>query len=818
MSKYCRNSNLFPRGPIRQSRYLMLALLGMAMFGLSSRGDVIILKDGYSIHGKVGTEQTMFTDPLTGVQIVTRKMNGFNTVDDGPRWTVFSAHYKRVGEVSEYNKFQEYVQVTRPIYRKTAYPMPATVKFAGGTEFNDRWQRTVYYRDVNQPQLRYQIEQQIDILTPHYARINSYTHLWSSYYLTRELGAEKVRKLLSTHPDFAEKNGQADVDKRAKLVRFLVQADWLDEADEEIERLLKDLPGEAKRADTLRATIRDSRLEKLIVEIEQAKESGRHAFALSALKQVPRDKIPANLTLKIAGFKAEYEAMQRKYESGKRYLKELQSEIKTPAYKDLVQAAEIVISELHVDTTSRLEEFITLAEQAEKARKAGKSPSDKPEVLIAAAINGWLMGNTSTETSISVARKRLKARNLALAYLRNSSSLKRREMLLDYQKDPDALPFDELEKLISLLPPPEAEKELSTTRIEKKTGPLPGLAVGVNYLLQLPPEYQHGRSYPLLMVLPNGGQRMADILKSLGDIPAKNGYIVAVVDWTNNGVQTTYGYSEEEQAAVTGLLRHLRRTLQVDSDRVFLFGFGEGANMALDVGSAHPDQFAGVIPMTPSPDFQMFQVFEYWKNFQNLPVYMIIGDRAGESIKIIRNILTAWMPKGYPAIAVSYKGRGPEWFGGDLPYIFDWMGRKTRATALPDLGRVGEEYRSVRPFSNRFYWLSTNEIDPASLFNPQRKNKILLPATVSAKIVEGNQIIVNELGLRQLTIWLGRGTVDFAKPIVVTLKDRGSWKKDLTPQISVLLEDLYERGDRQRPYFQRIDCSDLNRVVKFSAP
>ena len=38
-----------------------------------------------------------------------------------------------------------------------------------------------------------------------------------------------------------------------------------------------------------------------------------------------------------------------------------------------------------------------------------------------------------------------------------------------------------------------------------------------------------------------------------------------------------------------------------------------------------------------------------------------------------------WMPRGFPTLIVSYKGRGPEWFSEELPYTFDWMGRKRRA-------------------------------------------------------------------------------------------------------------------------------------------
>jgi pimeloyl-ACP methyl ester carboxylesterase len=802
---------------IRRGRWCLFAVLALGIAAVPGRADVVILKDGYAIHGKVGTEQTIIFDK-GGEAIVTRKMNALNTADDGARYTVFSPDYRRVGDVSTFNKYGDYVNFAIKWNRKTGYQFTDQMvldKPAG--EFNARWQRTLYFRSSIGV---HHVEQQIDIITPHYVRIPSLTHQLTSYYLTDELGPELVRKLLASHPELVE-NGKPDIDKRVKLVRFLMQADWLNEAEEEVERLLKDIPGEAKRGEALQSEIRDLQMERLIAEIERAKEGGRHAFAQSAIRQIPRDKIPAKLALKLAGVKAEYEAATAKLDKAKRYLKELQGIAQRPSFVDLIDAADIILAEIHLDTASRLDLFIALAEQAATARKSGKTPLHKPEELLAAAISAWLMGNSATETSLSTARKRLYAREMALKFLRESTSLKRREMIGNYERDAQAIAFDELEKLISLLPPPEAEKDLSPNPVEKRTGAVPGVPSGVNYVLQLPPEYQHGRAYPLLILLPHGGERPADMLKGkrqkLADLAARYGFIIAIADWNGNGTQAHYGFTEDEQLMVTGLLWHLRRTLQVDSNRVFLFGLGEGANMALDLGATHPDLFAGIIPMSPSPDMQRFHIFEYWKNFQNLPVYMVVGDRAGDSVKTIRRILESWMAKGYPSIGVSYKGRGFEWYGEEFPYIFDWMGRKTRSTASPDLGRENEEYRTVTASANRFYWLSSDDIDPINLFDIQKKSRQFYPAIFKANVIEGNQIALKLRGPRQLSIWLAKGAVDFAKPVIVTINGTKSWKKELSPKISVLLEDLYDRGDRQRPFVQRIDAVNITGQVKFSA-
>jgi len=796
-------------------RLFFLGLLGLAMVALPGRGDVVILKDGYTMHGKLSTEKTVIVDKLSGEEFITKKMNGLTMLDDGPRWTLFSAHSQRVGEVSNDNKFADYIQITRPFIRKTQLQIPNFITLDSTTEFTSKWQRMMNYHDRNQ--IRYRIEQQLDILTPHWARINSYTHAWATFYLTRELGPELVLKLLSTHPDLMDISNKPDVERRAKVVRFLIQANWLNEADQQIDRLLKDMPAEEKKVDELRVAIREARLESSLTELERAKDSGRHGFAQATLKTLPKEKVPAKYAVKVAGYRAEYDAASTRFELAKRLLADLRM-LAGNTVPDLVKATEFISEELHLDTTPRLELFLALAEQAETARKANKPPMDTPDKLLAAAVSAWLMGNTATSTDVGVARKRLRAREFALGFLRETSSLKRNDMLTRYQKDTEALPFDEMEMLISLLPPPDADKEIAYEPTMKKTGVIPEISASVSYLLQVPPEYQHGRPYPLLLILPESGETPRAALKKFNDLPARFGVIVAVFDWAS-GFKNTYNYTDEEHQKATGLLRHLRRTLQVDSDKVFVFGQGEGANFAMDLGASHPDLFAGVVPMTPSPDWQLYRIFDYCKNFQSLPIYMIFGDRAGESIKTIRTMLNEWMPKGYPALAVSYKGRGVEWYGEELPYVFDWMSRKSRATALPELGRVGDEFRTVRTTSNRFYWLSTNEIETAFLYDPQRRARQFNPAKMYARISEGNLITVDVFGLRQVSIWLGKNSIDFAKPVTVSIRNRaqGVWKKEITPKLGVLLEDLYERGDRQRPYYQRIDCTDLHKIVKFAA-
>ena len=89
------------------------------------------------------------------------------------------------------------------------------------------------------------------------------------------------------------------------------------------------------------------------------------------------------------------------------------------------------------------------------------------------------------------------------------------------------------------------------------------------------------------------------------------------------------------------------------------------------------------------------------------------------SMQDMRFVLDRWMPKGFPAIDVIYKGRGLEWYPAETPVLFDWMNRKKRVlgTATLALGTNPRfEWQIMRQTDNRFYWLGADRIAPGNLF------------------------------------------------------------------------------------------------------
>ena len=226
---------------------------------------------------------------------------------------------------------------------------------------------------------------------------------------------------------------------------------------------------------------------------------------------------------------------------------------------------------------------------------------------------------------------------------------------------------------------------------------------------------------------------------------------------------------------------------------------------------------SGVVAMGAQP--RMFPS-RYWHNAQYLPFYIVDGQYAGKNSERTRPLVEKWMPRGYPALFVEYRGRGLEWFKEEQPYLFDWMDHKRderkRASAMPDLGKhgnggpLGEEFQTMRRTDNHFYWLSTSGVKEACLNDANAWKNERTAATLQGHISEGNQISLNVRGIRDVTLWLSREMIDFTKPLTVRLNGGTVYvNRQVAPSLTTLLEDLYQRGDRQRLFWAKLEFDKL---------
>src|SRR5262249_30893376 len=158
------------------------------------------------------------------------------------------------------------------------------------------------------------------------------------------------------------------------------------------------------------------------------------------------------------------------------------------------------------------------------------------------------------------ARKMWSARKLVLAYLK-ADETDRAKVLADFASAKNAVDIDELAQIISLIPPPLAETKTTEEMVERKP------ERGISYMLKLPPEYHHGRSYPVLILLHNTGERPRKMIDRFAEQAKEHGYILAAPSWPRGGLGSDYTYSADDHEVVLKTLRDLRLHYNVDSDR-----------------------------------------------------------------------------------------------------------------------------------------------------------------------------------------------------------------------------------------------------------
>ncbi|HYH69473.1 MAG TPA: prolyl oligopeptidase family serine peptidase [Urbifossiella sp.] len=834
-------------------RTLLAAGLTLAALAGAAPADVVILRDGFIVQGRVGKEGEAIRDPATGQSFSVPRANGFDFVDDGARVVIFSSHHKQLGEISKDVQVRPEYRAFRNLFkdRKKNYPAPSLYTARKMPDFDARWRRVI---ELNLPGGTFErIEQQVTYLDPYCCWVSSPTHVWTLTYRTSEMDPELIRRLLRTHPDLLEADGKADPLKRAAVARFLKDVGWLKDARDELAALAKANPGPyAKEAqeevDRVTREIDHADAAFVATEAEFAVAAGRYERADLMFRAFPEKAADPKDLDRLTKAKAKWETARDQFALGKRLLTSITDDLTgagkaapfvaaggglvrfaLPAPKvdaktaALAAAAETVAGELHPDSVARLEFFVNLAAQAERERAAGKQPTRSPNELLATAISSWAKGKTGATPDVDRALKVWNAREAALAYQRGGNVAVRNAALAKYQST-TTVGLDELAQVIALLPPAEPENLSARTGTAVKAGgSVPDgvyrrtsaghgqRPVGVNYCVRLPAEYHHGRAYPVLVMCTYPGVKPEEFFGAVSGDADRHGYILVAPDWAEVfGKRVQWEWKGEDHDLVTEVLRDTIRHFTVDTDRVFIMGAGEGADMAMDVGASHPDLFAGVVAVCPNPKWQGLFI-SYWRNAQRLPFYVVTGQLAGDANTNLRFLFERWAPNGFPAIQVVYKGRGIEWYPAEVPVMFDWMSRKRRANGITTL-QLGnsprQPWQTSRETDNRFYWLGADRIATANLTNPAFPNRNVTPAELQGDIKGGNVVALRARGVRTISVWLGRDMIDWTKPVQVTLNGSPAvgWRPRVLEQdVSVLLEDYYQRGDRRMLYLARLE-------------
>jgi hypothetical protein len=172
------------------------------------------------------------------------------------------------------------------------------------------------------------------------------------------------------------------------------------------------------------------------------------------------------------------------------------------------------------------------------------------------------------------------------------------------------------------------------------------------------------------------------------------------------------------------------------------------------------------------------------------------GDRFAKCGQVLDKYLKY---TGYDAVVVQYQGRGHEHFYDDIQNIFTWMEYHRRDPLPKKIDCV-----SMRPWDNFFWWVEMEHIPsdftvlPAAWPPKRVKN-----AFVKAEIKSPTSISLQTSDRTKLILYLTPDMVNFENKFTVNFNGAKSFTTQ--PSLPVLLEDARTRGDRQHPYWQKLE-------------
>lgn len=768
----------------------LLVLAVASSWTSSLRATEIVLKDGRVLSGKLGPLSSIAEQPQLGSE-ESEKVQSIYFLDDDLRRTFFPR--RQIQEVREGSgSVTEIFRIPQRTKRQglRVSTVGPTLKIEPFDEFG---RRIITMRTAQGP---LDVIQAIVEISPNVVRIAGVSHVWDMRMATTSLPRETLSKILRKQVD------NEKLEERKRLVRFYLQGERYEDALAELEEILKDFSQTPDIEEQLKPAIREIRqlaARRLLGELKLRREAAQHRLVYDKLKIFPSEDVSGEILQEARELIGDYETRTQERDAAVARMREILGKVEDEGERsEFTPVVEEIAAEMNVNTFERMAAF----------RRLSDDETLLPSERLALALSGWLLGSDAAAVNVPVAISAWTVRRLLVEYLNEPDEKKRVDILRKLSSEEAASPRTVARILDKMKPPvaTAAQDEAKPGYFELEVESLPG-APPVKYAIQLPPEYDPYRKYPAILAMHAAGSSPEhEITWWAGPWTktgwragqaGRQGYIVVAPAWTEEH-QTEYQYSARTHAIVLNTLRDASRRFSLDTDKVFLAGYSIGGDAAWDIGLAHPDLWAGVIPISAVSERYCAL---YWPNAQRLPFYVVLGEL--DSGKLVANArdLDRYMIRGYDVTVAEFLGRGHEHFSDEIQRLFDWMNRRKRDFYPKEFEAV-----TMRRWDNFFWWLEMKDLPDASMVEPRDwpPPRAAHPASVRGLITATNGLNVRA-GAAEVVVWISPEMVDIEKrvSIVVNGKRFNSAEPFVRPNIEVMLEDVRTRGDRFHPFWAK---------------
>ena len=608
-----------PPADVPWSRQCFSVLAGLAVVLIlvlttPGSGKIVELKNGMEVRGLIAKVSSLGTDlHAGGGGAVNNQL--IVVVDDGLRRVFFFTH--QVANITDEIETLESIRLRQPVQRQGAVIGTVAPLIKAPTPFDAWGRRQVTMRGPRGP---LEIVQGITEVTPGYVRIQALhsrpSMQWDMRLATSSIPRQTLSKILTTHVD------QADSEQRLAVVRLYLQAQRYEEARAELQSVIADFP---ELADLKIQLTELGRLhtDQKIRELKLRQRAGQHQLVWNLLEKFPTEDVAAEQLLEVRELHDEYSQQLNRIAAARSRVAAFIGELEKGPLQDMMEAFQEELNrDLSVNTIDRLADFERLADDKDLNN----------EQKLALAVSGWLTDGYAVD-NLTLASSLWRTRAVVQRYLVSDDETARQALQVDLISEEANAP-KHIARLLAAMKPPmaaglapnddardtsgnddatmpsqieDAEEQTAAPRNPTLEFTIEGLDEPLRYLVQLPPEYDPYRRYPTIVSLHAAGSRPElqidwwsgalnpETGQRLGQA-SRHGYIVIAPDWTSPG-QRKYHYSAKEHAAVLFALRDAFGRFSIDTDRVFLTGHTMGGDASWDLGLAHPDLWAGVIPI-----------------------------------------------------------------------------------------------------------------------------------------------------------------------------------------------------------------------------
>jgi pimeloyl-ACP methyl ester carboxylesterase len=688
---------------------------------------------------------------------------------------------------------QEFLIVQRRTGRQ---PMNFLIGLHTRTPFQQNGQAEVMLKQLNGGTARLPIG--ITSLNRRMAAVDGLTHNWkfgvSMYAISDDLlyAAGQAGGLVTHVTDY--QNGET----RLNLAQMLIDAEKYVAA----QRMLQDIPVDFPDLKPLSEKLIDSWNERvgnrLMVEVTALKESGKHQLAVKYGRAYPDEKLAPVLRVRAKQLIDDHNETKRRIENLKVRLPDIIGQIENDQHRSQAMR---MWNELrrHIDfnTLPHFSAFELLSQDDDLP----------PEARVALAASGWMLGANEAIDGFAETFGLFQIRYRLQDYVQTADNEDRlRNELLDEIRALEGFTADRVAGLIRNLPPSNSMPIHQPAPLAPGSFSIAGDDLTAACIGHTPREYAQTRKHPLLIALPRAGATAEETLAWWAADAERNGYLLAVPDLYPANVGG-YDSSAEQHRRMLNLLTKLKSSLSVDDDRVFVAGHGIGGEAAMDLGTSHPDLFAGIVSIA---GLGRRNVTWSAHNSTSLPWYVVVGSRQPNYVSRMTPLLKRLFRRSdanrefCDVLFVRYAERGFESYAEELPNLFRWFNVQSR----PQLPKKIDA-KVLRTTDLRWFWLELDSL-------PERFAQFEYPTSYDDRPggatgnidagINGNYIRITSLPSKNAAIRLSPDIpgLDVEQKITIRVAGRNAQVERYAASVRDLLDDFRKHRDRARLCYMKI--------------